>query len=155
MLQRSFINKKGQNFIIKEIFVFVIGIVLSITIGAMFSNFIAPEIREFTIDKKMDQFLSHLDFITTRVYLSIVDISDDINVTYRVALPSELSGSKYKVEIINRQICLTIQRTSDSKCWSTSMPANVTFTGDAFSGVNTEIQAYKNDTAVSIKLRNG
>lgn len=147
-------NKKGQNIILKEVFVFVIGIILAASIGAIFSDLISPEIRDFTIDKKMDQFLNHVDFVTTRVYIETVEIGDEINITYRLSLPDELSGSKYTMTVEGRDICIRIAATGDKKCRQSSLPEGVKFSGDAFSGVSVQINAYKSDSETSITLSN-
>ncbi len=137
---------KSQVAVLNEIIVLIIGVALVISLALFISGLLVPKTSDYVFEESSSNFLNYIDTSFLKFY-SLTEDSNNINITYRMDLPSRILDLLYYLEVNGRTLCLALEN-GKRKCITTSLPYDVGFSGYFISGTKMQISLQKGEETV-------
>ena len=137
-------HSKSQVNVVKEILSFAIGISVIISFALFVSGLLIPNIRDYTIDKRIDNLVNYID---SSIY-SVYALSEKIrtgNITLDIPLPEKIADSVFSLKISENKLCILLKSYGSSKCINPSLPAGVYISGYYISGTDLRVKLEKEE----------
>ena len=146
-------NKKSQVQAIREVFQFLIGIVLLISTYYMFYNAIIPTVAEYSLELEVENINSHFNYLLSNL-LSIVDssfVQGIIELDYE--LPNKIGDYAYTSFFSEDEFCTLINGLTIKKCTEFDL-MGVSAEGFYLSSGDLKVIVNKTSTSTSLVISN-
>lgn len=102
-------DSKGQEYVIKEFFSFVIGLALLISLAYIYINVLLPAVEELAYVYYSRDITAQVDYILMNVYDSVRLAGHEATAVFAVDMPKVVHDSTYLIYFSsNRTICVNI-----------------------------------------------
>ncbi|MBR9677902.1 MAG: hypothetical protein GOU97_01215 [Nanoarchaeota archaeon] len=147
---------KGQIFSIREIFSFLIGILLIASVFTIFTQLLNDRIVEFSLKENLKNVVEQVRLGVTESMRFAEEGGEELNSTYKVELPKRLVDYSYSVNVVGNTVCAKIFDYEEvlTSCGTLNLPPGASSSGTFLSGTKLNIEIEKRPGVFNLVLTN-
>jgi len=145
-------KRRGQIVVLRELFTFVMGIIIMLSVLYIFNSVILPEISEYSVNEQAYAVLFHVNSLLTRVETMTRSVNGAL-VSLHQDMPETINNNNYRVYNNSNQLCI---RTSGDRVLShcVNMSVDASVSGNYLSGTELMINSSFDNGQVLIDFDN-
>jgi len=124
--------RQGQVVVLRELFSFIMGIFLLLSIVLLFNDEVAPGIKKMTVNEKVYSMIFHVNSLLEKTKTLARDINN-AEIYFQREMPDKLSGQTYRVYTNSNQLCV---RTSGDVILNRCVNMTINASGNYLSGTD-------------------
>ncbi|MFA5406846.1 MAG: hypothetical protein WC307_05835 [Candidatus Nanoarchaeia archaeon] len=145
-------NRRGQVVVLRELFAFVMGTLIMITVVIMFNSIMLPELEDYSVNEQTYSVLFHVHSLLEKVNTLTHESSNTI-VSLQQEMPDSINDNTYRIYTEANQLCI---RTKGGQVFShcVNMSVAASINGNFLSGTDIIINSSLVDSSVLIDFDN-